>query len=143
MRKKCVCNVYVFQMSFHFAYHRWWLGMEKDALCGMRRRQREMLTFIFSPPHLPTQIFLIRMQNFHFPAGGIFWWCFSFNPNLNIHSFFPYPASVYVSLSCLRSTLQGKKARCITCGMRRRQGETHFHFSSESESLLVSFSSHT
>ncbi len=28
-RKRCkkhVCNVHVFQLSFHFAYHRWWLG---------------------------------------------------------------------------------------------------------------------
>ncbi len=24
--EKRVCNVYVFQLSFHFAYHRWWLG---------------------------------------------------------------------------------------------------------------------
>ena len=26
VQKKRVCNVYVFQLSFHFAYHRWWLG---------------------------------------------------------------------------------------------------------------------
>ena len=26
MCKKHVCNVYIFQLSFHFAYHRWWLG---------------------------------------------------------------------------------------------------------------------
>ncbi len=24
--KKCVCIVHIFQLSFHFAYHRWWLG---------------------------------------------------------------------------------------------------------------------
>ena len=25
--QKRVCNVYIFQLSFHFTYHRWWLGI--------------------------------------------------------------------------------------------------------------------
>ena len=29
--QKCGCNVYIFQLSFHFAHHRWWLGMSSDA----------------------------------------------------------------------------------------------------------------
>ncbi len=30
-----VCNVYMFRLSFHFAYHRWWLGCRRHrTTCG-------------------------------------------------------------------------------------------------------------
>ncbi len=37
MFKKHVCNVYIFQISFHFAYHRWWLGSSSSALLSTRK----------------------------------------------------------------------------------------------------------
>ena len=30
--QKRACNVYIFRLSFHLAYHRWWLGSPRDCI---------------------------------------------------------------------------------------------------------------
>ncbi len=41
-RQKRVCNVYVFQLSFHSAYHHWWLGAAAGAVAAV--------AFLHPPP---------------------------------------------------------------------------------------------
>ena len=39
--KKRVSNVYIFQLSFHFAYHRWWLGASRKDGKGRETRHQK------------------------------------------------------------------------------------------------------
>ncbi len=66
--QKRVCNVYMFQLSFQFAYHHWWLGMRllphschlhNTALPVLERLRRQdslylrsTVLFFLLPPHL-------------------------------------------------------------------------------------------
>ncbi len=58
-KKKCLCVVYVFQLNFHFAYQRWWLGGgRKMHVCNYWQRRKEeegkgfepLLSFFFLVP---------------------------------------------------------------------------------------------
>ncbi len=38
VEKNRVCNVYIFQLSFHFAYHSWWLGICSPSSIWARKK---------------------------------------------------------------------------------------------------------
>ena len=58
--KKHVCNVYLFQLGFHFACHRWWFGTGKLADFSYIKvqlyffRKDEKCLAKLSPPLLPS-----------------------------------------------------------------------------------------
>ncbi len=60
--QKRVCNVYVFQRSFHFACHRCWLGLD-DKVCCVKRCVEDNFIFVcFLTPDLYPDLVIIGVR---------------------------------------------------------------------------------
>ena len=56
MQKKRACNVYVFRLSFHFAYHRCWLGRSDRPLRIHQEKRERLLLAVARRSGMPTWV---------------------------------------------------------------------------------------